>query len=211
MLITFEGADGSGKSTQIKFTEQYLKGLGYNVVITRDPGGTELGLHFREILLNYTGQITDLAEMFIFLADRAQHVELKIKPLLEQGVFVLCDRYIDSTVAYQGYGRGIPIDQVELLNKIATNNTMPDLTLLFNVSTEVGMKRVAKGGSKDRLESEVKEFHQKVSEGYLELARKDPDRFAVIDADKPIEEVKKQVKTALDNLLSTKSLKNVAT
>lgn len=203
MLITFEGADGSGKSTQIKFAELYLKESGYEVVTTRDPGGTDLGLHFREILLNYTDKITDLAEMFIFLADRAQHVELKIKPLLEQGKIILCDRYIDSTVAYQGYGRGISVEEIELLNKIATKNTLPDLTLLFNVSTEVGMERVAKNGSKDRLESEIEDFHKKVSAGYLKLAKKHPERFTIINANKSVEEVKSQVKQALDKLLST--------
>ena len=200
MFITFEGADGSGKSTQIDFAKQYLTDANYDVITTRDPGGTEFGLHMREILLNYPDKLSSLSEMFIFLADRAQHVEFKIKPMLEQGKIVLCDRYIDSTVAYQGYGRGISIDDIDKMNYIATQGTIPDLTLLFDITVETSMKRVEKGGSKDRLESEVREFHQNLIEGYRSTARRHPERFVIIDANKSIEEVNKQVKAALDNL-----------
>lgn len=202
MFITFEGADGSGKSTQIEFAYDYLTGLGHDVIKTRDPGGTDLGLKLRDILLNYTGQISSLTEMFIFLADRAQHVELKIKPLLKEGKIVLCDRYIDSTSAYQGFGRGISIQEIEYLNNIATQNLKPDLTLLFNVSTEIAMTRVANSGAKDRLESEMRTFHQRVAEGYLTLANKYPDRFYVIDANLPVENVSRQVKKALDTCIT---------
>lgn len=205
MFITFEGADGSGKSTQVKFAQEYLTGLGYTVEVTRDPGGTDLGLMLREILLNYRGDLSSLSEMFIFLADRAQHVETKIKPLLAKGVVVLCDRYIDSTLAYQGYGRGLSKEAIEYMNTIATQNLKPDLTLLFDVSTEVSMQRVEKSGDKDRLESEAREFHQKVVKGYLTIANNNPERFSIINANLDIEKVSKQVKEAIDSKLTLKA------
>ncbi|MEW5820822.1 MAG: dTMP kinase [Cyanobacteriota bacterium] len=206
MFITFEGPDGSGKSTQIKFAKEYLENKGFEVVTTRDPGGTSLGIKLREILLNYDGDICSLTEMLIFLADRAQHVEYKIKPLLAQGKIVLCDRYIDSTVAYQGYARGLSVDAAEYMNNIATQNFMPDLTFLFNLPVETTMERVAKQGTKDRLESEMREFHQKVIDGYLDIARRNPDRFRVIDGNKPVEEVSAAVKLALETFIKQNAI-----
>jgi dTMP kinase len=211
MFITFEGADGSGKSTQVEYAKNYLIEQGYDVITTRDPGGTELGLKLREILLNHSGPIAPLAEMFIFLADRAQHVEQKIKPLLETDKIVLCDRYIDSTVAYQGYGRSLPVEQVNFLNDMATTKLKPDLTILFNVSTDVAMERVIRGGTQDRLESEMKEFHQKVANGYLEIAKKNPERFFIIDANLSIIEVSELVKIALNKVLTKKPSEDIGT
>jgi dTMP kinase len=202
MFITFEGADGSGKSTAITFAKDYLMSLGYKVHATRNPGGTELGIRLREILLNYDGEVEPLAEMLMFLADRAQHVSKEIKPLLEQGYIVLCDRYIDSTVAYQGYGRDLSIQQIETMNSIATQNLKPDLTLLFNISTEIAMQRIDSTRTKDRLESEMSEFHHKVALGYLEIARKEPERFTIIDANKALEKVQIQVKKAIEVFLA---------
>lgn len=205
MFITFEGADGSGKSTQAEVARQYLTDKGYDVVTTRDPGGTELGLELREILLNYPAQIYNLSEMFIFLADRAQHVNYKIKPLLKDGKIVLCDRFIDSTVAYQGYGRGISIEAIEYMNSVATQGLVPDKTFLFDISVETTMNRVASGGKKDRLESEVREFHQRVIDGYRDIARHNPERFVIINSNEPVEDVSNNLKEVLDSIFLTKT------
>lgn len=202
MFITFEGADGSGKSTQVELAKKYLSEKGYDVYATRDPGGTELGLQFRQILLHYEGDLSSVAETFIFLADRAQHVETKIKPLLAEGKIVLCDRFIDSTVAYQGYGRGIAVEEIEKMNFIATQQLMPYKTFLFDISYETSMQRVAKGGKMDRLESEMADFHHRLINGYREIASKNPDRFIIISAENSVEQVAQDVAKELDNLLA---------
>lgn len=202
MFITFEGADGCGKTTQVQLAYDYLTTKGFKVIKTRDPGGTDLGLHFRDILLNYHGNICSITEMFIFLADRAQHVEHKILPAIKDGVIVLCDRYIDSTTAYQGYGRGIPIDEVEYLNKIATQNLLPDLTILLDISTEIAMQRVSDSGSKDRLESEQIDFHNRVTSGYRKLAQKHYKRFYTVNANLSLQEVSQQVINAINSKIT---------
>ena len=142
LFITFEGADGSGKTTQLNLIKTFLEEKGFDVVVTREPGALDLGKKIREILLHYEGVVADRCELFLFLADRAQHVETFIKPNIEQGKIVLCDRHTDSTVAYQGYGRGQDVKLLKDLNKIAVNNLTPDLTLLFDVSTEAAQQRV---------------------------------------------------------------------
>lgn len=199
LFITFEGADGSGKSTQLDMAVKHLESKGIDLIKTRDPGGTPLGCKIREILLNYVGHIAPTCELLLYLADRAQHVEEKLFPALNEGKFVLCDRYVDSTLAYQGYARGLDKNQILLLNNIAAQSLMPDLTLVFDVSTEVAMQRV--GDTKDRLEAEGQNFHRKVREGYLDLAKKYPERIVVIDANKSIEEVHKDVVKVLERLL----------
>lgn len=204
MFITFEGPDGSGKSTQIEYAKEYLTELGYDVITTRDPGGTDLGVQLREILLNYDGHIAPLCEMCIFIADRAQHVSCKILPNLNKGNVVLCDRFVDSTVAYQGYGRGLCIDSINFMNNAAIQGTLPDMTILFDLSVDTTMQRVQKAGIKDRMESELREFHQRTINGYREIAKNNPDRFYIIDAEKSVDEVKAQVKVALDYLIKKK-------
>lgn len=199
LFITFEGADGSGKSTQHKKAAKYLQNSGQEVISTRDPGGTPLGTKIREILLHHDGKIANYCELFLYLADRAQHVDEKILPALESGKTVLCDRYVDSTLAYQGYARGLDKEEILMLNNIAAQSLMPDLTFVFDVSTETAEKRV--GETKDRLESEAKEFHQKVREGFLDLAKKYPQRIKVIDANQSIEEVFAEVVEVLENFL----------
>jgi dTMP kinase len=199
LFITFEGADGSGKSTQLDMAVKHLENKGIDLIKTRDPGGTPLGCKIREILLNYDGHIAPTCELLLYLADRAQHVEEKLLPALNEGKIVLCDRYVDSTLAYQGYARGLDKEQILLLNNIAAQSLMPDLTLVFDVSTEVAMQRV--GDTKDRLESEGQNFHRKVREGYLDLAKKYPERIVVIDANKSIEEVHRDVVEVLERLL----------
>jgi dTMP kinase len=196
LFITFEGADGSGKSTQLKLAAEFFQKKGFEVVSTRDPGGTPLGLKIREILLHYEGKVADYCELFLYLADRAQHIDEKILPALEQGKVVLCDRYVDSTMAYQGYARGLDVEEILKLNNIVAKSLMPDLTFVFDVSTEVAEKRV--GTTKDRMESEAKEFHQKVKYGFLELAKKYPDRIKVINANQEIKKVHTDVIQILD-------------
>ena len=192
-FITFEGADGSGKTTQIEKIKEYLEKQGHKCLLTREPGGSDLGNKIREILLHYDGEVDSLAELLLYMADRAQHVKKVIIPALNEGKIVLCDRYTDSSVSYQGYARGLDIERIIELNKIATDGLEPDLTIVFDVETEVAMKRV--GDVKDRLEQEGVEFHKKLRNGYLELAKRFPDRIKVINSNLSIEEVFEQVKT----------------
>ena len=202
LFITFEGADGCGKTTQLEMTANYLKGKGYDVITTREPGAEKLGKTLREILLHYDGKISSRSELFLYLADRAQHIDMVVKPTIERGTIVLCDRHTDSTLAYQGYGRGLDLDQLKKLNNIAVNGCKPDLTLLYDVSVEVAQTRVGK--EKDRLESEGVIFHNKVRNGYLELAKNEPQRFAIIDASLSIDAVFEKTKNALNACVTIK-------
>lgn len=198
LFITFEGADGCGKTTQMKLLAEYLKQQGKNVVLTREPGGKGLGEKVREILLNYDGHVSDRCESFLFLADRAQNIDIIVNPAVEDGKIVLCDRHIDSTVAYQGYGRGLDIERINKLNDIATNGKKPDLTFVFDIDVETSMKRVGK--EKDRMESAGIDFHNRVRKGYLELAKQEPQRIKVLDATKSIEEIHKNVVEIFENI-----------
>lgn len=191
LFITFEGPDGCGKTTQMKLLAEYFEKKGKEVVLTREPGGKGLGEKVREILLNYDGEVSDRCESFLFLADRAQNIDIIVNPAVKEGKIVLCDRHIDSTVAYQGYGRGLNIDRINILNNLATNGKKPDLTLVFDVDVETSMKRVGK--EKDRMESAGIDFHNRVRKGYLELAKQEPKRIKVLDATKSIEEIHKDV------------------
>lgn len=198
-FITFEGADGCGKTTQSELIKQYLEQKGFDVVWTREPGSKGLGQKIRELLLHYDGDVAPMCEAFLFLADRAQHVEHLIKPAVEQGKIVICDRHTDSTIAYQGYGRGENIEQLRYLNNLATGVTKPDLTFVFDVSTDVAQKRV--GDEKDRMESAGIEFHKKVRQGYLELANQEPKRIKVVNANNSIEQVFEDAKKIIDVFL----------
>ncbi len=198
LFITFEGADGCGKTTQMRLLAQYLEKQGKDVLITREPGGKGLGEKVREILLNYDGEVSDRCESFLFLADRAQNIDIIINPAVEQCKIVLCDRHTDSTVAYQGYGRGLDIARINMLNNLATNGRKPDLTFVFDIDIETSMKRV--GSDKDRMESAGKEFHNRVRYGYLELAKQEPDRIRVVDAAKSIEDIHQNVVKIFEEL-----------
>ena len=191
LFITFEGGDGCGKTTQIKLLDEYLRSKGYKTLLTREPGSKGLGIKLREILLNYDGEVSPVCESFLFLADRAQHVDCIIKPALEKGVIVLCDRHTDSTVAYQGYGRGLDLEQIQGLNKIATSGLKPDLTIVLDVDVETSQKRV--GSEKDRMESAGIEFFERVRNGFLEIAKQEPERVKVVDSRQTIEEIHKQI------------------
>lgn len=200
LFITFEGADGCGKTTQMKLLAEHLKNNGYEVVLTREPGGKGLGEKVREILLDYDGEVSDRCESFLFLADRAQNIDIIVNPAVNNGKIVLCDRHIDSTVAYQGYGRGLDLKRIKMLNDIATNGRKPDLTIVFDIDVETSMKRV--GSEKDRMESAGIEFHNKVRNGYLEIAKEEPERIKVVNAVQSIETVFEDVKQIVKNILT---------
>ena len=191
LFITFEGADGCGKTTQLMLLAKGLKAKGYDVIVTREPGAKGLGEKIREILLNYDGEVSSKCETFLFLADRAQHMDVIVRPAVEKGKIVLCDRHTDSTVAYQGYGRGSDIERINALNNIATGGDKPDLTFVFDIDADTSMQRV--GSEKDRMESAGVEFFNRVRHGYLEIAHNEPQRVKVIDASKSIEEIHKDV------------------
>lgn len=190
IFITFEGADGCGKTTQIELIKKYLDLNNIDNVLTREPGGCDLGLELRKILLHYEKPVSNIAELFLYLADRAQHTEFTIKPLLAEGKIVLCDRYIDSTVAYQGYARGQDIEKIIELNNLVTKNLKPDLTIVFDIDSNLAQSRLK--GEKDRLEKEGLEFHKALRKGYLELAKSNPGRIKVISSDDTIENIHKQ-------------------
>ena len=199
LFITFEGADGCGKTTQLNLLKDYLENRGYDVVTTREPGAKGLGVKLRDILLNYDGDVSNRCESFLFLADRAQNIDIIVKPSIEKGKIVLCDRHTDSSVAYQGYGRGLDIEEINMLNNLATGGLKPDLTFVFDVDVETSMKRV--GAEKDRMESSGIEFFNNVRNGYLELAKSEPDRIKVIDSTRTIEEIQKNVIEIIKNYL----------
>lgn len=198
LFITFEGADGCGKTTQIELLNKYLLNKGEQTLLTREPGAVGLGTKLREILLNYDGEVSPNCESFLFLADRAQHVDCIIKPALEMGKIILCDRHTDSTVAYQGYGRGLDLDKIYYLNELATSGLKPDLTIVFDVDVETSQARV--GQNKDRMESAGVEFFNRVRNGYLEIAKNDSSRVKIINSSDTIENVHKQVVELIENL-----------
>ncbi len=191
LFITFEGADGCGKTTQIELLDKYLQEKGFKTLVTREPGAKGLGEKLREILLNYDGEVSPNCESFLFLADRAQHVDCVIKPALKKGIIVLCDRHTDSTVAYQGYGRQLDIEQIKKLNEIAVNGLKPNLTIVFDIDIETSMQRVGK--TKDRMESAGSEFFNRVRNGYLATAKEEPNRVKIINSADSIENIHKQV------------------
>lgn len=198
LFITFEGADGCGKTTQIELLDKYLRSKGAETLLTREPGAKGLGTKLREILLNYDGEVSPQCESFLFLADRAQHVDCIIKPAIKEGKIVLCDRHTDSTVAYQGYGRGLDLNRINMLNNIATGGLKPDLTIVFDVDVQTSMQRVGK--EKDRMESAGVDFFNKVRQGYLQIAKQEAERVKVINSADSIENIHKQVVELVEKL-----------
>lgn len=202
LFITFEGLDGCGKTTQIQQLAEFLQQLGREVVLTRNPGGTDFGLKLREILLHYPAKLCDESELLLFIADRAQHMQEVVFPALEHGNVVLCDRHLDSTVAYQGYGRGLDIDFIHQLNEKAIRGRKPDMTFLLDGDPEILSQRVNKRGKADRLEGEALTFRQKTREGFLTLARHEPDRFTILDATQALDAIFEQVQASVQTRLS---------
>lgn len=204
LFISFEGPDGSGKTTQISLLNDYLKSLGYEVLMTREPGGTPISENIRSIILNPDNdEMNPMTEALLYSASRAQHVAEKIKPALDKGMIVLCDRFMDSSIAYQGYARELG-DCIRIINEYAVMGVQPDLTFFMNLSAEDGMARAEKRHKLDRLEQEDIDFHKKVYEGYLELAKIYKDRYVVIDASKSIDEISDVIKKEFNDRASKK-------
>lgn len=200
MFITLEGIEGSGKSTLTKTLQGFFKQNNQVVLATREPGGSLLGQRLRSIILNVDEKICPQAELFLFLADRAQHVKEVICPALARSEIVLCDRYIDSTIAYQGYGRGMDIDLLEMLNNTATDSLFPDVTFLLDLPPHIGLERARSRNhlenitqSEGRFEAEEISFHTRIRAGFLERAKKYPQRFIVLDATQSSHDLAKQV------------------
>ena len=197
MFITFEGLDGSGKSTQAQLLVDDCRKGGRNVLLLRDPGGTEVSEQIRGILLGkHTAQISATTELLLFSAARAELVQQVILPALSSGTVVVCDRFYDSTTAYQGFGRGLNIDGIRTLNTIATSGTSPDLTLFINVDlNELRRRRAAAGGIPDRMESSGDRFYESVQKGYAAIAQAEPRRCKIIDGMQSIENVYKEIRS----------------
>lgn len=204
LFITLEGVEGCGKTTQLALLAEHLGRRGRRVVTTREPGGTPLAEALRGLLLDpATGAISPLSELMMYAAARAQHVHAVIRPALERGDVVLCDRFCDSTLAYQGGGRGLAPDQIRTLNTLATGGLAPDCTLLFDLPVEEGLARSGKRGVLDRIEGEPADFHRRVRAAFLDIARAAPERITIIDASAPAEEVFKAVRDRVDRLVET--------
>lgn len=204
IFITFEGPEGCGKTTHIKLMYDFLKSRSYDCVLTREPGGTRAGEEIRRLLLHEDGvAISDLAELFLFEAARAQIVEEVIEPALSKGKIVLCDRFSDATFSYQGYAGGVDLASISALDKVATSALAPDLTILLDIDTATGLERACKKGT-DRMEKKDFEYHKKVRAGYLALAKKYPKRIKVIKVTGSIEETQRSVRREVLKCLSGK-------
>lgn len=207
-FITIEGGEGAGKSTVIQFVQKYLQQAGIKVALTREPGGTELAEKIRQLLLNPAANETynPATELLLMFAGRAQHIQNVITPKLAAGEWVVSDRYIDASYAYQGGGRQLDMSLITALDKHIVKNVMPDLTLLLDVPPELGAERAAsRGQGKDRIEQEKLEFFNRVRAAYLQRAEQDPARIKIINAAKSIPEVEQQVAAVLDTLLTSKA------
>ena len=200
MFITLEGPEGSGKTTAVETAVNKLIEMGYEIVRTREPGGTPISEEIRNVVLDKNNTAMDpRTEALLYAASRRQHLVEKVWPALKEGKIVICDRYLDSSLAYQGGARGLGIEEVLNINLFATENTWPDLTLLFDITPEEGLKRIASNSNREvnRLDLEKLEFHHKVRDSFLLLAKRYPDRFVIIDASKSREEVAKATLEAI--------------
>lgn len=200
VFVTFEGGEGSGKTTHLKRLAHYLRDLGDEVVETRDPGGTTIGKEIRTLLLSpESAAISDSAELLLYEASRAQLVREVITPAIARGAVVLCDRFTDSTLAYQGFGRGLDLNLIRQLNLFTTGGLAPNLTILLDLDPRIGLERCIRGSrpgltSRDRLEAEPLSFHQRIREGYLALAREEPERIRVMNAAMSMHEIEAAVR-----------------
>jgi dTMP kinase len=199
MFITLEGPDGSGKTTQIRLLTGWLREQGYEVIVTREPGGTDIGDQVRNVLHDPDNTAMDArTEILLYSASRAQHVAQLVRPALASGKIIISDRYADSTLAYQGYGRGLHLETLMTITLFATDGLLPDLTLYLDITPEEGLRRRQLGGEEwNRLDAEALEFHQRVRNGYLELIEQEPRRWIVIDAARSAEEVQAEIRAVI--------------
>lgn len=206
IFITFEGPECAGKTTQIRLLKEYCETMGRDTVVTREPGGTEVGEELRQIVKHHISDIpvTDEAEVLLFAASRAQHVSELIRPALERGAVVICDRYYDSTTAYQGYARGLDMEFIHKLNNFAISGSVPDITILLDLTAEESMDRSSKREEtlfvEDRIESEKLDFHKRVRAGFLKIAEEEPERMKIIHAVDTIENIHNKIKEHLNPL-----------
>ncbi len=202
-LIVFEGVEGCGKTTQMQLCFQWLESLNISVVTTREPGGTELGKDLRKLLLEKSANkpVGELTELLLYAADRAQHIQEELKPNLITGKYILCDRYTDSTIAYQGYGRGLNMSIINQLNQIATGGLVSDLTIWLDVDVEIGLSRKRGQAKLDRIEQETIAFHRRVQQGYTELAVSNPSRIVRVDGSGSQDIVQKTIQEILQKRL----------
>ena len=207
MFITFEGSEGSGKTTQIQLLADYLSQQGKKVIVTRQPGGTDIGRQIRHVLHDVNnGAMTAGAEILLYSADRAQHVEELIRPALAEGTIVLCDRYIDSTFAYQGYGRRLNLDDLKMITQFATGGLMPELSFFLYVDVEEGLRRREAGNLEmNRMDLQKKAFYDRVEQGYRDFIASDPGRWCEIDASVSIEEVQTALRHVVTERLAQSS------
>lgn len=203
LFLTLEGGDGSGKTTQSQLLTEWLSAAGRTVVHSREPGGTELGLEIRELLLHRRGHMAPRAEALLYAADRAHNIATVVRPALERGDVVIQDRYLDSSVAYQGAGRVLDPVEVRNLSLWASEQLLPDLTILLDLDIVTGRARLDESRTRyDRLEAEAAEFHHRVREGYLALAAAEPERFLVLDATLPVDELAARIRARVSDLLA---------
>ena len=194
IFISFEGIEGTGKTIQSKLLYEYLTKKGYELTLTEEPGGTRIGLKIRDLLLSVENKgMTSLAELLLYNASRAQHIQEVIVPVMNKGAIVITDRFTDSTVAYQGYGRGIDLNIIHSLKRMVAADLQPDITILLDLDVEVGLRRNRGINKMDRLELEDVEFHKRVRNGYLDIATKEPERIKLVDASEGIEQVHNRI------------------
>ncbi|SHH46462.1 dTMP kinase [Caloranaerobacter azorensis DSM 13643] len=202
IFITMEGPDGSGKSTQIRLLEEYLQDKGYNVVVTREPGGTRISEDIRKVILDTSNtNMSPYTEALLYAASRAQHVHEVILPALRDGKIVICDRFVDSSLVYQGFARGLGIDKIKEINDFATGGLEPDITLFFDIDADTALKRIGNRTKRDRLDKEDIKFHRKVYEGYMKIKEMYSHRIEVINATYDIENIFKHIKDVVDKIL----------
>jgi dTMP kinase len=202
-FITVEGVEGVGKSTNIDFLSGLIEARGFEVLKTREPGGTPMAERIREMLLEHAAEdLPDTAELLLFFAARSLHISNKIRPALRAGTWVVCDRFTDASRAYQGAGRGLDMVKINTLADWVQEDLRPDLTLLLDAPAEVGMQRAEQRGAADRLESEQGDFYRRVREGYLALAAAEPERFRIVDAGQPLQAVQAEIERLLNTLLA---------
>ncbi len=206
-MLTLEGPEGAGKSTQIELLAAWLRGLGLPVLQTREPGEGPIGAKIRQLILDPASDgLLPRTEALLYAADRAQHVESCLRPALERGEIVLCDRYADSTLAYQGFGRGLDLDFLRQINRMATDGLSPDLTILLDLPVEIGLERAGARAAADRMEQEKIDFHRRLAAGFLRLAAAEPERFRVVDASQAVEAVQEAIRIEVRAALAARGL-----